>query len=175
MTSVVVHATSRDSEHERSAKPMRRQAARERPQVLIVDDDPLVADMYRVRLEVAGYGVAIARHGEEGLSMASITTPAFICLDYRLPGMDGLEALRRLRAQPATQAIPVLMLSNDADPAIRERALRLGALDLGIKAEMAPAQLATFITQQLRQCTGERKSSRDPRRPNSARTRAVSS
>ncbi len=139
--------------------------------MLIVDDDACVADMYRLCLEVAGYDVVVAHDGQEGLNAATASTPDFICLDYRLPGIDGLEALRRLRAQPATRSVPVLMLSNDADPAIRERGLRLGALNVGVKADMTPRQLAEFIEQQLGPCTAARKPSRDRRRPNRARAR----
>lgn len=81
-------------EHRTSAEHARgRVTVRERLKVLIVDDDPLIAEMYRLRLSAEGYEVAIARDGEEGLAMASATRPAFICLDYRLPGIDGLEAL----------------------------------------------------------------------------------
>ena len=123
----------------------RRVTSGDRLKVLIVDDDACIAEMYRLRLEIEGYEVIVATDGEQGLALARATAPGFICLDYRLPGIDGLEALGRLRAQPATSSIPVLMLSNDSDPAIRERGLRLGALHVGIKAEMTPGQLAEFI------------------------------
>jgi two-component system phosphate regulon response regulator PhoB len=120
--------------------------ARERLKVLIVDDDPFIAEMYRLRLEAEGYDVSIAADGEEGLALAMASVPNIICLDYRLPGIDGLEALERLRAEPSTNSIPVIMFSNDGDPALRERGLRLGALQFAIKAEMSPAQLAQAIS-----------------------------
>ena len=113
--------------------------------VLIIDDDPCIAEMYRLRLEASGYGVIVAPDGEDGLTLAEADTPGFICLDYRLPGIDGLEVLRRLRTKPSTKSIPVIMLSNDDDPAVRERGLRLGALKCGVKSDMTPAQLAEFI------------------------------
>ncbi len=115
--------------------------------VLIIDDDPCIAEMYGLRLEASGYGVIVASDGEQGLTMAQADAPGFICLDYRLPGMDGLEVLRRLRTEPSTQSIPVIMLSNDGDPAVRDLGLRLGALKFGVKSEMTPAQLAEFIVQ----------------------------
>ena len=92
--------------------------ARERLKVLIVDDDPFIAEMYRLRLEAEGYDVSIAADGEEGLALAMASVPSIICLDYRLPGIDGLEALERLRAEPSTKSIPVIMFSNDGDPAL---------------------------------------------------------
>ncbi|HEY6468604.1 MAG TPA: response regulator [Candidatus Dormibacteraeota bacterium] len=117
----------------------------ERLKVLIVDDDPLIAEMYRRRLEAAGCDVTIAPDGERGLAMANMIAPGFICLDYRLPGIDGLQALECLRADPATRAIPVILLSNDDDPSLRERGLRLGALKVGLKAEVTPGELADLI------------------------------
>lgn len=119
--------------------------ARERLKVLIVDDDPFIAEMYRLRLEAEGYDVSIAADGEEGLALALASAPSIICLDYRLPGIHGLEVLERLRAEPSTNSIPVIMFSNDGDPALRERGLRLGALQFAIKAEMSPSQLAQAI------------------------------
>ncbi len=124
---------------------------RERLKVLIVDDDPFIAEMYRVRLESDGCEVITARAGEEGLAMATAESPGFICLDYRLPGIDGLEVLKRLRAAPSTQSTPVIMLSNDGDPTVRDRGLRLGALMFGIKADMTPGQLAEAIGQVMGQ------------------------
>lgn len=120
--------------------------ARERLKVLIVDDDPFIAEMYRLRLEAEGYDVSIAADGEEGLALAMASAPSIICLDYRLPGIHGLEVLERLRAEPSTNSIPVIMFSNDGDPALRERGLRLGALQFAIKAEMSPSQLAQAIS-----------------------------
>ena len=58
---------------------------RERLKVLIVDDDPFITEMYRLRLEADGYEVITARDGEEGLARAGTDAPGFICLDYRLP------------------------------------------------------------------------------------------
>ena len=119
--------------------------AQERYKVLIVDDDPFIAEMYRLRLEADCYEVVVARDGEEGLARASAEAPEIICLDYRLPGIDGLEVLSQLQTQQSTKSIPVIMLSNDGDPTVRDRGLHLGALMFVVKAEMAPAQLAEAI------------------------------
>ncbi len=119
--------------------------------VLIIDDDPFIAEMYRLRLEADDYEVITARDGEEGLARAGTDTPGFICLDYRLPGINGLEVLEQLQADPSMKSIPVIMLSSDADPAVQDRGLRLGALMFGIKAETTPSQLAEAIGHILRQ------------------------
>jgi two-component system response regulator FitH len=122
----------------------------ERLRVLIVDDDPFIAEMYRLRLDAEGYEVVMARDGEEGLALARAVAPGFICLDYRLPGINGLAVLKQLKSEPATNSIPVIMLSNDGDPAVRHLGLQLGALMFGVKAEMTPAQLAEAISHAVR-------------------------
>src|SRR2546429_9420907 len=80
--------------------------------VLLVEDDPSVLEMYRLKLELDGYRVNTALDGEEGLKKAGDLTPDIIFLDIRLPKMDGLEVLRKLRAQEKTRDIPVIILSN---------------------------------------------------------------
>src|SRR5437870_13813992 len=94
--------------------------------VLLVENDPSVLEMYRLKLELDGYRVNTALDGEEGLKKAGDLTPDIIFLDIRLPKMDGLEVLRKLRAQEKTRNIPVIILSNydEEDPAARGFARR---------------------------------------------------
>lgn len=113
--------------------------------VLLIEDDAAAAEMYRLRLMADGYRVVIGQDGEEGLRMAAEEAPDFIYLDIRLPGLDGFEVLERLRADEATTDIPVIILSNYAEPELRERGLKLGALEFLVKAETTPGQLATNL------------------------------
>jgi two-component system, cell cycle response regulator len=115
--------------------------------VLLIEDDAAAAEMYRLRLAADGYTVVIGRDGEEGLRMASDEAPDFIYLDLRLPGLDGFEVLERLRAEPATMHIPVIILTNYGEPELRERGLKLGALEFLVKADTTPAQLSTKVEQ----------------------------
>ncbi len=92
--------------------------------VLVIEDDPSMAEMYRLRLVGDGYDVVVGCDGEEGLQLAVDENPDFIYLDLRLPKLDGFEVLERLRAEPATAHIPVIILSNYGDPEMRERGLR---------------------------------------------------
>jgi DNA-binding response OmpR family regulator len=115
--------------------------------VLLIEDDEAAAEMYRLRLAADGYTVVVARDGEEGLRMASDEDPDFIYLDLRLPGLDGFEVLERLRGAPATRQIPVIILSNYGEPELRERGLKLGALEFLVKADTTPAQLSTKVEQ----------------------------
>ena len=113
--------------------------------VLLIEDDAAAAEMYRLRLVADGYTVVIGADGEEGLRMAMTEAPDFIYLDLRLPGLDGFEVLERLRADPSTTHIPVIILSNYGEPELRERGLRLGALEFLVKADTTPAQLSTKV------------------------------
>src|SRR5260370_39978774 len=88
------------------------QADEDLANVLRVEDDPSVLEMYRLKLELDGYHVNTALDGEEGLKKAGDLAPDIIFLDIRLPKMDGLEVLRKLRAQEKTRDIPVIILSN---------------------------------------------------------------
>jgi len=71
--------------------------------VLLIDDE-LTAEMYRLALAADGYEVVVGRDGEERLQMVIDEAPDFVDLDLRLPGPDGFEVLERLRADPATRA-----------------------------------------------------------------------
>jgi CheY-like chemotaxis protein len=113
--------------------------------VLLIEDDEFAAEMYRLRLAADGYTVVVGQDGEEGLRMATEERPDFIYLDVRLPGLDGFEVLERLRSDPGTQHIPVIILSNYGEPELRERGLKLGALEFLVKAETTPAQLSTGV------------------------------
>src|SRR3979409_1491187 len=93
--------------------------------VLLIEDDAEFAEMYRLRLEADEYVVEWARDGSEGLALAQTWDPDLIFLDIRMPKMDGLDVLRQLRAQDATQGLPVVVLSNYSDDALKQEGERL--------------------------------------------------
>ena len=113
--------------------------------VLLIEDDVAIADMYRIRLAADGYSVLTADSGEEGVRVAAGALPDIIYLDIRLPGLDGFEVLEQLRGSPRTHNIPVVILSNDAEPELRERGLKLGALEFLVKADTTPTGLADAV------------------------------
>ncbi|HUZ70758.1 MAG TPA: response regulator [Candidatus Saccharimonadales bacterium] len=113
--------------------------------VLLIEDDEFAAEMYRVRLVADGYTVVIGATGEEGLRIATEERPDFIYLDLRLPGLDGFEVLEKLRANPETINIPVIILSNYGEPELRQRGLKLGAHEFLVKSDTTPAQLSTKV------------------------------
>ncbi|MHB8687654.1 MAG: response regulator, partial [Candidatus Dormibacteraceae bacterium] len=80
--------------------------------VLFVEDDTAIAQMYKLKLELDGYRVELAGDGEVALEMARTSLPDIIFLDIRLPKLDGIGVLEALRADPATSAVPVVILSS---------------------------------------------------------------
>ena len=119
--------------------------------VLFIEDDPTVAQMYKLKLELDGYQVNMAKDGEEGLKLAQELKPDIIFLDIRLPKMDGFAVLERLRGNEQTRHIPVVILSNYGERDLVERGLRLGAQEYLIKSQTTPADLARGVEGWLRE------------------------
>lgn len=114
--------------------------------LLLVEDDREIAEMYRVGLEAAGWRVEIQPSGDRGLAAAAAEPPAVVLLDVMLPGMSGLEVLRRLRSDPETEGCPVVVLSNSAGlPVQVEEASRLGVIDWMVKSTTTPRELAARL------------------------------
>jgi DNA-binding response OmpR family regulator len=116
--------------------------AEEEVNILFIEDDVAVAEMYRLKLELDGYTVTIAPDGEQGLKLARENPPDIVFLDIRLPHMDGFSVLEALRADKPLSRIPVIILSNYGEAELVERGLKLGALDYLIKAETTPSTLS---------------------------------
>jgi CheY-like chemotaxis protein len=113
--------------------------------VLFIEDDPAVAEMYKLKLELDGYRVTVAKSGEEGLDHAKNQVPDIVFLDIRLPKMDGFAVLENLRSDGVTKNIPVIILSNYGEKELVDRGLKLGALDYLIKSETTPASLSRGV------------------------------
>ncbi len=94
--------------------------------VLIIEDNPLNLELARDLLEAAGYEVISAKTAKEGLAQVRQYLPDLILLDIALPDMDGLEAARRIKADPSLAAIPVVALSAHAMARDRDLALKAG-------------------------------------------------
>jgi two-component system phosphate regulon response regulator PhoB len=98
--------------------------------ILVIEDDPDIALSLRLKLErEGGFSVATAHDGAAGLRLAVSQPPDLVLLDVNLPGMDGFEVCRHLRAEPATAATPVIMLTARISEADRVTGLDLGADD----------------------------------------------
>mgnify|MGYP001192676964 CR=1 FL=1 len=84
--------------------------------ILIVEDNALNLKLLRDVLQVEGYATAEAATGEDGVAAALAHPPALVLMDIHLPGMDGVTALRTLRADPRTAAVPVIAVTASAMP-----------------------------------------------------------
>jgi len=113
--------------------------------VLFVEDDPAVAHMYKLKLELDGYAVDLAADGVQAVEMAVGNPPDLIFLDIRLPKMDGLGVLEALRSDERTRAVPVVILSNYSEHELVDRGLRLGALEYLVKSQTTPARVANGV------------------------------
>ena len=98
--------------------------------VLVIEDDPAAQELLRLHLESAGYGVITTGSGRQGLSWLSQIRPDAVILDILLPEMDGWEILQRLKSEPSTRSIPVMVVSVVDD---RQLGLALGAVDYLVK------------------------------------------
>jgi len=106
--------------------------------------------MYRLKLELDGYAVDVAGDGITALEKAKTIRPDIVFLDLRLPKLDGLAVLERLRADTSTAAIPVVILSNWNEKELVERGVSLGALDHLIKSQTTPARLSQRLKDWLK-------------------------
>lgn len=111
------------------------------PKVLLVEDNEMNRDMLSRRLVRNGYDVVIAVNGQEGLEMATGEKPDLILMDMSLPVLDGWEATRRLKADPATASIPVIALTAHAMESDKEKALAAGCDDFDTKPIELPRLL----------------------------------
>ena len=118
--------------------------------VLFVEDDASVAQMYRLKLELDGYSVHVVADGLSALEKARSLRPDIIFLDIRIPKLDGLTVLERLRADGTTTDIPVVILSNWNEKELVERGVSLGALDHLIKSQTTPSRLSNRLKEWLK-------------------------
>ncbi|MEW6752499.1 MAG: sigma-54 dependent transcriptional regulator [Candidatus Latescibacterota bacterium] len=97
--------------------------------ILIVDDEPFNVDVLEQQLEEQGYATCAAQDGQEALKLLARERPDLVLLDWMMPGMDGIEVLRRLRAEPQWRALPVIMLTARTATEDKVRGLDAGADD----------------------------------------------
>jgi CheY-like chemotaxis protein len=114
--------------------------------ILIVDDNEMNRDMLSRRLERKGYTVLLAVDGEHGIAVAREQIPGLILMDMSLPVVDGWEATRRLKADPALRGIPIIALTAHAMANDRDKALEAGCDDYDTKPIELPRLLGKIET-----------------------------
>lgn len=115
--------------------------------ILLVEDNELNRDMLSRRLLRAGHSVSIAVDGQEAIDKATAEAPEVVLMDLSLPVIDGWEATRRLRADPATAGLRIIALTSHAMSGDREKALAAGCDDYDTKPLDLPRLLAKIAAQ----------------------------
>jgi two-component system cell cycle response regulator DivK len=119
-----------------------------RPLVLLVEDNPRNLKLARDVLEYAGFGVAVAGSGEDGVELAASVLPDLILMDIQLPGIDGYAALEQIRRNHATARIPVVALTAFAMARDRERVISSG-FDGYLEKPISVRDFATQVRRHL--------------------------
>ncbi len=118
--------------------------------ILVVEDDKFLRELISKKLKDEGYQLAQAVDGEEGAEKAKKVSPDLILLDLILPGIDGFEVLSRIKKDPTTSDIPVIILSNLGQKEEIEKGIKLGATDYLIKAHFTPGEIVEKIKEVLK-------------------------
>lgn len=121
--------------------------------ILIVEDENDIAELIRYNVERAGYQAQVVRDGHQALQLLRREVPDLLVLDLMLPGMDGLELCRRLRAEPATRALPIIVVTAKGEETDRVVGLELGADDYIVKP-FSPRELVARLRAVLRRREG---------------------
>jgi DNA-binding response OmpR family regulator len=117
--------------------------------VVVADDDEDILMLVRATLTAGGYEVAVARNGAAAVALLQERRPAAVVLDIAMPELDGLEVLSRLRADPATADLPVVLLSARAQESDVARGYELGASKY-IRKPFSPRELKAAVDELTR-------------------------
>jgi DNA-binding response OmpR family regulator len=113
--------------------------------VLIIEDNQVLANLYRSSLVGAGFAVDVSADGEAGLANAKKAAPDIILLDLMLPKKNGLDVLNNIRADERLKSVPVLLLSNAYTPARTKELWDAGATQVLVKSNTTPKQILESV------------------------------
>lgn len=114
------------------------------PKILCIDDDWSLLRILRVKLQVHGFVPLTASDGPTGLALAAAARPALVVVDLMMPGLDGFEVCRQLRADPRTRDIPLIVLTGVGGATAEQWALQAGANQV-LSKPFAPEQLLATL------------------------------
>jgi CheY-like chemotaxis protein len=121
----------------------------EQQKVLSIEDDAFLSSLVSGKLIETGFSVINANTGKDGLAKAKLEHPHLILLDIMLPDMGGFEILEKLKADPETKDIPVIILSNLGGRDEIEKGVALGASSYLIKSNILPHEVAEMVQSQI--------------------------
>ena len=117
--------------------------------IAIIEDDPTISQMYRMKFEADGFDVRMANNGKIGTELVASFNPDIVLLDLQMPEMDGLEALRNIRAQKAHKTTPVIILTNLGEEKAPSEMRALGIHSYIVKANYTPREVVAHVKEAL--------------------------
>lgn len=122
------------------------------PKVLLIEDDAILLKLYKMAFEKAGQDMQLlfTNKGRDGLAIIKREKPDLVLLDIKIDDLDGIEILKQSKADPETQKIIIIMLTNVAEQAVLDRAMALGAREIVFKTEITPPNLVELARERLK-------------------------
>jgi len=117
----------------------------EKKKILLIEDDPLIVEIYTKKFRDAGFDVDVALNGDEGLKKLEQKVPDLLVLDIVLPRIDGWEVLKNIRTKLGLKDLKVIVLSNLSQDSEVKKSLDLGAVSFLIKAHYTPSEVVDEI------------------------------
>jgi len=118
--------------------------------IAIIEDDPTINQMYRMKFEADGFDVQLASDGQRGVALVEAFRPDLILLDMQMPVMTGHEALKRIRAETWGKDIPVIVLTNMGEEESPKELRDLGIESYIVKADLTPSQVVERVKETLK-------------------------
>jgi DNA-binding response OmpR family regulator len=123
--------------------------AKAKRKISIIEDDVMISQMYSMKLVAAGFEVITYGNGMEGLEGVKENVPDLLLLDIMLPQTDGFSILRKLKEDPKTDKVPVIILTNLGTEEDQTKGKEFGAVDYIVKASFTPAEVLEKIEKYL--------------------------
>lgn len=117
--------------------------------IAIIEDNPVISQMYRMKFEADGFDVQLANNGRRGVDLAEVFLPDIILLDLQMPEMDGATALGIIRKNDWGKNIPVIILTNLGEEESPKELRSLGIHSYIVKAELTPRQVVQRVKEAL--------------------------
>lgn len=117
--------------------------------IAIIEDDPVISQMYRMKFEADGFDVQLAANGKLGVDLVESFKPDMILLDLQMPEMGGAEALGIIRKTEVGKNIPVIVLTNMGEEEAPKSIQSLGVISYIVKANLTPREVAAKVKETL--------------------------